>query len=73
MRTKPIYAHKQGTFFQNQGTIFAKSGHLFSIFKKGQGVPPPPSLYKSTKSMDASVLSVGKKERPPQIINTPKK
>ena len=44
MRTKPIYAHKQGTFFQNQGTIFAKSGHLFSIFKKGQGIPPlPPS------------------------------
>lgn len=32
-------AHKQGTLCQNQGTFFAKLGHVFSIFKIGQGKP----------------------------------
>ena len=30
-------------FFQNQGTSLQNSWYFFSVFKKGQGIPPPTS------------------------------
>ena len=36
-------AYKKSIFSKIKALFFAKSGHFSSIFKKGQGRPPPPS------------------------------